>query len=367
MKISAITILLATSSAPFTTARVGGESNSKRELLSFMPCTEDVKECSDGSYVSRDPSNECKFDPCPVFKACTRDRKTCPDGSTVGRNGFKNCAFDPCPSGPVMCGADVEICEDGTAVSRDPYNFCEFEPCPSDLMCDMDVKRCEDGSYVSRDPNNGCEFEACPSDIVCAMDVKQCEDGSAVSRNPNLNCDFDECPLPMCGMDVKTCEDGSNVSRNPLNNCEFEACPVAIAYPDCTKVEGLDKTCLSCCAETFQSYRDDKCGDNMDCHDVNVPTYLKCEDQCVHSCETQCIVQDKGCVDRCDKDASSEDRNACLLECNDWWWTCTGNCKAERWDDIVTIYMTPTPNGSENAAVSRASPSFVEKPKSKTP
>lgn len=34
-------------------------------------CAQDVYTCPDGSYVSRDPSNDCQFDPCPrceVFK-----------------------------------------------------------------------------------------------------------------------------------------------------------------------------------------------------------------------------------------------------------------------------------------------------------
>lgn len=28
-------------------------------------CTMDVKECSDGSFVSRDPENNCEFKKCP--------------------------------------------------------------------------------------------------------------------------------------------------------------------------------------------------------------------------------------------------------------------------------------------------------------
>ena len=33
-------------------------------------CTTDVKECDDGSYVSRDATNDCKFFPCPVEGQC---------------------------------------------------------------------------------------------------------------------------------------------------------------------------------------------------------------------------------------------------------------------------------------------------------
>ncbi len=34
------------------------ENNSK------VVCTQDVKECPDGSFVSRDPNNNCQFEPC---------------------------------------------------------------------------------------------------------------------------------------------------------------------------------------------------------------------------------------------------------------------------------------------------------------
>ena len=30
-----------------------------------LACLADVRECSDGSFVSRDENNDCKFEPCP--------------------------------------------------------------------------------------------------------------------------------------------------------------------------------------------------------------------------------------------------------------------------------------------------------------
>ncbi len=33
---------------------------------SNIVCTTEVKACSDGSYVSRNPDNNCEFDPCPT-------------------------------------------------------------------------------------------------------------------------------------------------------------------------------------------------------------------------------------------------------------------------------------------------------------
>jgi len=52
----------------------------------------DVGQCSDGSFVSRDPANDCQF-PCTI------------------------------------CPGDIEICTDGSYVQRDPANECLFKEC----------------------------------------------------------------------------------------------------------------------------------------------------------------------------------------------------------------------------------------------
>ena len=39
----------------------GNESNESEEIF----CTMDAKECPDGSFVGRDPENNCEFNPCP--------------------------------------------------------------------------------------------------------------------------------------------------------------------------------------------------------------------------------------------------------------------------------------------------------------
>ena len=58
-------------------------------------CTDDVKQCSDGSYVGRDPNNNCEFRPCPGEGVCINDVKQCPDGSYVKRVP-PACDFAPC-------------------------------------------------------------------------------------------------------------------------------------------------------------------------------------------------------------------------------------------------------------------------------
>ncbi len=44
-------------------------------------CTADVKACSDGSYVSRNPDNNCEFDPCSsgeISGECNSDNGCAP-------------------------------------------------------------------------------------------------------------------------------------------------------------------------------------------------------------------------------------------------------------------------------------------------
>jgi uncharacterized protein (UPF0179 family) len=87
----------------------GGVSESNTTM-----CTQEAKQCPDGSYVTRTGPN-CEFAPCPgekkhksttdyqgggqtegTPKMCTQEAKQCPDGSYVTRTG-PNCEFAPCP------------------------------------------------------------------------------------------------------------------------------------------------------------------------------------------------------------------------------------------------------------------------------
>jgi hypothetical protein len=70
-------------------------------------CTADVKQCPDGSYVSR-VGPDCEFEECPTVGednedvddedvGCPEDAKICDDGSVVVRSG-ENCEFEECPT-----------------------------------------------------------------------------------------------------------------------------------------------------------------------------------------------------------------------------------------------------------------------------
>eukprot|EP00797_Seminavis_robusta_P030768 Sro651_g181530.1 chitinase (277) ;mRNA; r:16988-17818 len=151
-------------------------------------CPRSIQLCSDGSFVSRDPDNNCEFPACPDPSpptseqepsetpqvACPRQIKLCTDLTSVTYSG-PNCELEECPQG--ACWVDSQVCPDGiTYVGRDPSNNCEFSACPEGStteestpeeepsetpQCDRDIQFCPDGSFVVRDTRI-CEFPPCP-------------------------------------------------------------------------------------------------------------------------------------------------------------------------------------------------------------
>ena len=123
-------------------------------------CTMDVKECKDGSFVSRSGPN-CEFAPCPDPGQCQEDFH-CPQPPCL--EGM------PCPS---------MICVEGECVVD------EQEP----IGCPEDLKQCPDGSYVGRSEPD-CEFDQCAPYIKC-RDTDDC---------PKVRCMFGApgCPEYAC-------------------------------------------------------------------------------------------------------------------------------------------------------------------------
>lgn len=106
-------------------------------LLFIVACKPDASQAENVETKNENPEVS-KIDKTPKF--CTKDLKVCPDGNSVTRNPDNNCEFDPCPVEKVKA----------------PY---KKEP----MICPADVKECPDGSYVSRDHNNNCKFKECPN------------------------------------------------------------------------------------------------------------------------------------------------------------------------------------------------------------
>lgn len=199
---------------------------------SDVACTDDAKQCPDGSAVGRVGPN-CEFAPCPGEEkvGCTLEAKLCPDGSAVGRVG-PNCEFAPCPGEEpavddaqdacrVTCTTDVKECPDGSSVGRVAPD-CAFAPCSNDdVACPEDAKLCPDGSAVVR-VGPECEFAPCPneeSQMACTMDAKLCPDGSSVGRVPP-SCEFAPCPTdgydPCAG---KACGDPCTLCPPDAKDC----------------------------------------------------------------------------------------------------------------------------------------------------
>jgi len=149
--------------------------------LQSTACIDDVQECPDGSFVSRDPDNNCEFEACPASVVCAADVQECPDGSFVSRDPDNNCEFEPCPLS-TECEVEEKLCPDGVSItSRSLANNCEFSPC--DVVCALDVRECPSGEYVSRDPENGCEFSSCPEEDEAEEVSVSIDEESSVSTD----------------------------------------------------------------------------------------------------------------------------------------------------------------------------------------
>jgi len=152
-------------------------SLSANALVARVACTQDAKQCPDGSYVSRTGPN-CEFAPCPGEDgaskenrpearrwACTKDAKMCPDGSSVGRIP-PSCAFAPCPGeeGEGMGeGQDGYNPDDPNNAGTRPQPGPRPMPPDDQVMCTMEAKICPDGTGVGRTGPN-CEFAPCPGE-----------------------------------------------------------------------------------------------------------------------------------------------------------------------------------------------------------
>mmetsp|Transcript_3035 Transcript_3035/g.4158 ORF Transcript_3035/g.4158 Transcript_3035/m.4158 type:complete len:335 (+) Transcript_3035:1-1005(+) len=152
----------------------------------FGKCKDDEIRCPDGSFVGRDPQNNCKFYDCP-FDGCSGSKRYCWDGSYVEQDPYDYCRYPDCPG----CSNKKKYCWDGSFVYQDPRDNCKYPDCP-DRGCSDVKKRCPDGSYVYQDPDNYCKYPDCPSDY-CAQDARKCPNGDYVSRDRYNGCDFKPC------------------------------------------------------------------------------------------------------------------------------------------------------------------------------
>merc|ERR1712048_1550394 len=152
-------------------------------------CSSDVMECWDGSFVSRDPHNNCEFESCPAppvkldYQKLGHGYCRTPDG---GKGDFDLLWYgnewqcrDKCSSTNSCVGYEYQqhknMCEihkatvshvDSAGHSGHGVVCFKKKQQPQPEFCSSDVMECWDGSFVSRDPHNNCEFESCPAQPV---------------------------------------------------------------------------------------------------------------------------------------------------------------------------------------------------------
>ena len=178
-----------------------GEGITEAALCASMPTGNCGNTCRGYNAV-------CINRKCGLVAPCGHDVMTCPDGSRVTRNAANDCKFDPCPESPspfvvdpitgaTSCKTDIELCDNGAAVDRDPDNGCEFRPCPA---CNGEAFQCNDGSIVSRDSAANCAFEPCSDGTAMpAAPAKEAESKLVVDKPAvQLCCDSDDYYLAPC-------------------------------------------------------------------------------------------------------------------------------------------------------------------------
>ena len=234
-----------TSTPPPTKEASSPVSNAPTPSPTQRTCHNDMLECEGGTFVTRNPDDNCEFYACPPVKEttpeCEDELLECPGGGHyVGRDPTNGCEFFPCPE-PIPEPSEVESTETATG-------------------CDEDFLRCSGGQLVFRNPLDGCNFFPCPetgpetskptprpsqttvttmADAVhdklssysapdCSAELFRCPDGQYVARDPSNRCEYFPCKVNVmeCNAELFRCSNGRYVGRDPENNCEYFSCEV---------------------------------------------------------------------------------------------------------------------------------------------
>jgi hypothetical protein len=131
---------------------------------------------------------------------CTQEAKQCPDGSFVSRTD-PNCEFAPCPEETGSCIKEGEI----ISTMPLPYPDADRIKCCEGLSEIPLGGNSTDAGYCTKCGDGLCKApeyeENCPSDCVgnsknqrmCTQEAKRCPNGGFVSRT-GPNCEFAPCP-----------------------------------------------------------------------------------------------------------------------------------------------------------------------------
>src|SRR3989344_2199365 len=190
--------------------RIVGEGGEIRERTTTTTttitsvCTADAKVCPDGSYVGRDPYNNCEFRPCPSGTTTTTTTSfdcfyRCPDGTVV------HCGAS-CPTTTTTTTTTTTICKcpDGYVQQG---NNCISGPCytlPCGSLAPISIISCPTTTTTTTTTTQTTRI--CPQYIP-----PYCPDGTLIGGGIGTN----GCPFPStcCGNDI--CSGQENYSNCP--------------------------------------------------------------------------------------------------------------------------------------------------------
>eukprot|EP01084_Bolivina_argentea_P293762 505317_1 len=178
--------------------------------------------CTDG-YTHNPANNECEL------LACTQEIKTCSDGKEVIRNPFRNCVFDPCVGD--VCGIPDTDC-------KLPIE-CIKESCPDNTcygcVCNEECTYEYDNTNTLKCSSITPKDRVCPDAITTNIPIQP--SNTLPPFCYNVDCNTAGANNPCCGGDpcaacensqacqVATCLVGSKCCDNGLGDGQAICCP----------------------------------------------------------------------------------------------------------------------------------------------
>ena len=124
-------------------------------------CPADARQCSDGSYVARDPAKNCEFKPCPTTTACPEPTKPiCAQNQVIRtKTDDKGCVYYFCESTATACPEPITpTCSSGQTLQKKTDGmgcvsyYCANVECPQ-----VSKPACASGERLeSYYDNRGC-------------------------------------------------------------------------------------------------------------------------------------------------------------------------------------------------------------------
>jgi eight-cysteine-cluster-containing protein len=298
---------------PAVTASIIGEpavQGSCQWTKGSQACTADAKLCPDGTYVSRDPNNNCEFYPCPG---------TCGNGicETGEADYCPPCVnSEPACMAPCYAGTCPQDCVSGC---RKEGEFCggiAGIQCCSGFTCHLD------GTY----PDAG--GKCVKSSVWYRKAYWNCHDGASSYEGGETSCKSQETWRQYAEEYCKgRCSTPTNPNTDPAIKCGVNTFLVS---NECSSAETCTQSGNSCCKGQVCSTRDNVCSQGL------VSVFKGCDSSCspIVECLNQaCTDSDGGwniyssgivtygssvvCYDRCatQQELASSNNQDSLYEC----------------------------------------------------